>query len=125
MDQRPWQVALVVLGLSALAIFVEQMVRHRTEGAFCRVACTMLAVLYLGVGLALVLLIRMEHGVATLVLFVAAVKFTDIGAYFTGSAIGRHKLIPWLSPGKKPGGPVRRAGRGGGSGDGGDVAIGH
>jgi phosphatidate cytidylyltransferase len=28
------------------------------------------------------------------------VKCTDIGAYFTGSAIGRHKLIPWLSPGK-------------------------
>ncbi|MCP4379805.1 MAG: phosphatidate cytidylyltransferase, partial [bacterium] len=24
----------------------------------------------------------------------------DIGAYFTGSAIGKHKLIPWLSPGK-------------------------
>src|SRR5262249_23507982 len=24
----------------------------------------------------------------------------DIGAYFTGKAIGRHKLIPWLSPGK-------------------------
>ena len=29
-----------------------------------------------------------------------AVKGADIGAYFTGTAIGRHKLIPWLSPGK-------------------------
>jgi phosphatidate cytidylyltransferase len=28
------------------------------------------------------------------------VKFTDIGAYFTGKSIGRHKLIAWLSPGK-------------------------
>jgi phosphatidate cytidylyltransferase len=28
------------------------------------------------------------------------VKFTDIGAYFGGRALGRHKLIPWLSPGK-------------------------
>jgi CDP-diglyceride synthetase len=27
-------------------------------------------------------------------------KSCDIGAYFTGRAIGRHKLIPWLSPGK-------------------------
>ena len=39
-------------------------------------------------------------GVPMLVLFLAAVKFTDIGAYFTGTLIGRHKLIPWLSPGK-------------------------
>jgi phosphatidate cytidylyltransferase len=28
------------------------------------------------------------------------VKFTDIGAYFGGRALGRRKLIPWLSPGK-------------------------
>ena len=28
------------------------------------------------------------------------VKMCDTGAYFTGSAIGRHKMIPWLSPGK-------------------------
>jgi phosphatidate cytidylyltransferase len=28
------------------------------------------------------------------------VKFTDIGAFFGGRALGRHKLIPWLSPGK-------------------------
>ena len=31
---------------------------------------------------------------------ISAVKGADIGAYFTGTAIGRHKLIPWLSPGK-------------------------
>ena len=27
-------------------------------------------------------------------------KCFDTGAYFTGRALGRHKLIPWLSPGK-------------------------
>ena len=27
-------------------------------------------------------------------------KSCDTGAYFTGRAIGRHKMIPWLSPGK-------------------------
>lgn len=28
------------------------------------------------------------------------VKSCDIGAYFTGRFLGKHKLIPWLSPGK-------------------------
>jgi phosphatidate cytidylyltransferase len=31
---------------------------------------------------------------------VAVTKFTDMGAYLVGSAIGRHKMIPHVSPGK-------------------------
>jgi phosphatidate cytidylyltransferase len=42
----------------------------------------------------------MEYGLRALVLFLVAVKGTDVGAYFVGSAIGRHKLVPWLSPSK-------------------------
>lgn len=30
----------------------------------------------------------------------AVTKFTDMGAYLTGSLIGRHKMIPHVSPGK-------------------------
>jgi phosphatidate cytidylyltransferase len=30
----------------------------------------------------------------------AVTKFTDMGAYITGSMIGRHKMIPHISPGK-------------------------
>jgi phosphatidate cytidylyltransferase len=38
---------------------------------------------------------------AMLVLWLIAVtKFTDMGAYIVGSAIGRHKMIPHVSPGK-------------------------
>ena len=39
-------------------------------------------------------------GAAVLVLTAFLVKMTDTGAYFTGRALGRHKLIPWLSPKK-------------------------
>jgi phosphatidate cytidylyltransferase len=39
-------------------------------------------------------------GAAAIVYFVLTVKFGDIGAFFVGSALGRHKLVPWLSPGK-------------------------
>jgi phosphatidate cytidylyltransferase len=35
-----------------------------------------------------------------LVYLVVVVKSSDVGAYFTGSLIGRHKLIPRISPGK-------------------------
>ena len=36
-----------------------------------------------------------------LVLFLLAVtKFTDMGAYFIGTLIGRHKMVPHISPGK-------------------------
>jgi len=91
---------LALAGLAMMLIFAEQMLRGRTQDALRRVACTLLAVAYLGAGGALMLLLRLRYGVPALVLFLAAVKFTDIGAYFTGSAIGRHKMIPWLSPGK-------------------------
>lgn len=90
----------IVPGLILAVVFLEQMMRRRVEGAFARVAATMLAIFYLGIGAAAILTIRMDWGVSVLALFLAAVKGTDMGAYFTGALIGRHKLIPWLSPGK-------------------------
>ena len=56
--------------------------------------------MYLSIGAAMILMINQGYGVPIFVLFLVAVKGTDIGAYFTGSFIGKHKLIPWLSPGK-------------------------
>lgn len=32
--------------------------------------------------------------------FILVTKFSDVGAYITGSLIGRHKMIPRISPGK-------------------------
>ncbi len=90
---------VMVLILSFLAMFAEQMIRFRLEDALRRVAATLLAVLYLGVGGMFIFYIR-NLSVQHLVLFLMAVKCTDIGAYFTGTAIGKHKMIAWLSPGK-------------------------
>jgi phosphatidate cytidylyltransferase len=41
-----------------------------------------------------------EGGAFILLWVLAVTKFTDMGAYITGSAIGRHKMIPHVSPGK-------------------------
>ncbi len=89
-----------ILGAIVILTFLEQMIRYRVDGAIGRIAATLLAALYLGAGTALMLNIRMVRGVPTLALFLAAVKSADIGAYFVGTAVGRHKLIAWLSPGK-------------------------
>ena len=82
---------------------------QQTEGAIVHMAGTVLSTLYLG-GLAWFLMaLRVKHSFNTngvqgsttiLVMILLVVKFTDIGAFFGGKAIGRHKLIPWLSPGK-------------------------
>lgn len=39
-------------------------------------------------------------GAWLLLWLLAVTKFTDMGAYITGSLIGRHKMIPHVSPGK-------------------------
>jgi phosphatidate cytidylyltransferase len=91
---------MVLLAIILLVLFVEQMARFRTEDAIRRIGASLLAIIYLGLGGAFILAIRRDCGVPMLVLFLVSVKFTDIGAYFTGSAIGKHKMIPWLSPGK-------------------------
>ncbi len=93
-----------------LAAALARALDRQTEGAIHRMAGTVLSTLYLG-GLAWFLVaLRVKHstptyhtfngstGIVLMVLLV--VKATDIGAYFGGRATGRHKLIPWLSPGK-------------------------
>jgi len=91
---------LLLMGMVVVLVFVEQMVRYRTAGAIGRIACTFLALAYISVGTALIISLRLTHGMDLLLLFLVAVKFTDMGAYFTGKAFGKHKMIPWLSPGK-------------------------
>ncbi len=90
----------VVLAAALLVLFADQIIHHGTDGAIRRVGVGLLAICYLGVCGAVILDIRMQFGVHAFVLFLLVVKATDIGAYFTGSAIGRHKMAPRVSPGK-------------------------
>lgn len=55
---------------------------------------------YMGLMFGFLVLIRREHSIWLLVWVMASVKSCDIGAFFTGTTIGKHKMIPWLSPGK-------------------------
>lgn len=75
--------------------------RHReVRGSAGAAGGALLAVAYLGMMFGFMVLIRREWPAWVLLWVVGTTKASDIGAYFVGRAIGRHKLIPWLSPGK-------------------------
>ena len=66
-----------------------------------RVAITVFGVLYIALPMALLICIRfLPDGWGLVVVTVATIKVSDIGAYFTGRFLGRHKLAPRVSPNK-------------------------
>ncbi len=70
------------------------------KGALVLAGGALLAGVYGGVLPGFWMLIRLEHSPWLLVGAILTTKACDIGAYFTGMSIGRHKMIPWLSPKK-------------------------
>jgi phosphatidate cytidylyltransferase len=75
--------------------------RHKSvQGVVAAAGGTLLAFVYLGLMFGFLLAIRREHSAWLLLWVLVTTKSSDIGAYFTGRTIGRHKLIVWLSPGK-------------------------
>jgi phosphatidate cytidylyltransferase len=91
--------ATVIAGLFVLTV-VRYAWQRRTDGALVAVSVTMFTFIYLGLLPGFYLAIRRWHSAAVIAGVILIIKACDIGAYFTGRAIGRHKLIPWLSPGK-------------------------
>lgn len=98
------QTAIAIYGSAMAGLFLATLVIHsrkgRTQGAIHAAAAGMFTFVYLGVLPGYLMAIRSWHSAWTLVAIIGITKSCDIGAYFTGRAIGKHKLIPWLSPGK-------------------------
>ena len=93
--------ATTVAAVLFAAMFRHSVHRRQTQGAANAGASAMFAMVYLGVLPGMYLLIRVGGYSAWVIAAVMMiVKACDIGAYFTGRFLGRHKLIPWLSPGK-------------------------
>lgn len=92
--------ASFMVGLFIMALVRHSFMARRTEGAVTVAAATMMALIYLGALPGFYIAIRRWHSAWLIAAIFLVVKCSDIGAYFTGRAFGRHKLIPWLSPGK-------------------------
>lgn len=103
-EQTSGVAAVAIVATAAAAVLFFSMVfysRHQSvEGVMAATAGTLLAFVYLGLMFGFLLAIRRHHEVWTVLWVLLVTKSCDIGAYFTGRAVGRHKLIPWLSPGK-------------------------
>lgn len=93
-------VATVVFALFLAALIDHSWAKRRTEGAVAAAATTLFAFMYIGLLPGFYVSIRRWHSAWIIAAIVLVTKACDIGAYFTGRWLGRHKLIPWLSPGK-------------------------
>ncbi len=91
---------LELIGIFFFLLVLGQMVRKETQGAGTNMAWSIFGILYIGFFLSFVVAIRVHFGPGPLILMIAATKLSDVGAYFTGMSCGKHKMIPWLSPGK-------------------------
>lgn len=94
----------IALGLA----FLLQAIRRGTQRATLNVASAIFIIVYTGGLAGYMTRLRMEVGVesggftgiAVLLFSNFLVKVNDVGAFFSGRLLGRHKLIPWLSPKK-------------------------
>jgi phosphatidate cytidylyltransferase len=99
-------VQVLLLAGAMLATALAQILRTDTTGAIRDVGATLLVTVYCGLLPSFLILLRCDTalpvplGAWLVLVFLAVTKVSDIGAYFVGSTIGRHKLIPWVSPGK-------------------------
>lgn len=96
--------ANAMLATGFVAVFVVSLVtfsrQQKVQGVLAGSSAVIFAMVYLGLMLGFLLALRREHSAWWLVGIIVTTKACDIGAYFTGTLIGRHKMIPWLSPGK-------------------------
>lgn len=93
---------LVITGMAL--VFLGSLLWHsrkkQAKGAIAVAGACLFAMAYLGLLPGFLMAIRVEHGSWITVGVLLIIKSGDIGAYLVGRAIGRHKLILWLSPGK-------------------------
>lgn len=106
-----WYAIVAVLAGMVLAAFLVEMMRFRLPGeAINRIALTVWMVVYLGLLPCFLIQLRWlpdvgengagQRATAALALTIFVPKCADIGAYFTGRYLGRHRLAPVLSPKK-------------------------
>jgi phosphatidate cytidylyltransferase len=89
-------VGITVAGALALALRPARGTTPLVDAAFT----TLLVGWIAGGGSAAVAILRLPGGRLLLIAFIIVVVLSDIGAYFVGTNLGRHKIAPSVSPAK-------------------------
>jgi len=97
----PQDLHLLVLVLVPAMIAVAALRRPTPAAGVEEIGAGIFAFLYLGLFPSVLVLIRQgPDGWGLVLAILVSTKAADIGAYFTGRCLGRHKLAPRLSPNK-------------------------
>jgi len=87
--------------IACLFTFVLLFIRRDSSQAVTSIAVTMFGLLYIAWFFSFFVKIKfMPNGTLLVAFLVLVTKMNDIGAYLVGSLIGRHSLIPRISPKK-------------------------
>ena len=110
---RAAQCELFVLAISMIAVIVRQLLQKNNDKPLTTIATTVLGIFYIPVLMNFFTKLALtwerlpwqtpmlgHTGCYVIFYIVLVTKFTDAGAYFTGKSLGKHKLIPRVSPGK-------------------------
>jgi len=100
--QLSYDFDIFILLVFALGVFIRQFPQKLNPQGIETMAVTLFGLIYvawLGNFMTRINFAN-PHGRYFVMLLVVVTKFTDIGAYLTGSTIGRHKMIPRISPKK-------------------------
>src|SRR4051812_31700731 len=86
-----------------LGLCVRQFLSKNTPEAITAIATTLFGLMYVPWLLNFIQKINFYPGIEGrfyVLYFILVTKFSDLGAYVTGSLFGKHKMIPRISPGK-------------------------
>ncbi len=99
---KSFEMTVGFLTLNLLAVAVMTLIRFQSDSTVLEeVAKQVLGVVYVPLLLSFIILIRHSADGATWVFFLVFLVFIeDTGAYYAGTYLGRHKLLPSVSPGK-------------------------
>jgi len=100
--QLSYDFDIFILLIFALGVFIRQFPQKLNPNGIESMAVTLFGLIYVAWLCNFITRINFANpnGRFFVMLLVVVTKFTDMGAYLVGSSIGRHKMIPRISPKK-------------------------